>query len=62
VEGKVNCVSEIITKMIEALPESLQERVLEEIEPIIAEAVVKQMARLEEVKEAPDSIGYFTLH
>lgn len=28
----------------------------------IEEAMVKRMARLEEVKEAPDSIGYFTLH
>jgi len=35
----MNCVRETITKMIEALPESLQERVLEEIKPIIAEAL-----------------------
>jgi hypothetical protein len=35
----MNCVSETITKMIQALPESLQERVLEEIKPIIAEAL-----------------------
>lgn len=35
----MNCVSETVTKMIEALPESLQERVLEEIKSIIAEAL-----------------------
>ena len=35
----MDCVSETITKMIESLPKSVQERVLEEIKPIISEAL-----------------------
>jgi hypothetical protein len=35
----MECASETLTKMIEALPRSLQERVLEEIMPIISEAL-----------------------
>jgi hypothetical protein len=38
-EKKMDCVSETITKMIESLPKSVQERVLEEIKPIISEAL-----------------------
>jgi hypothetical protein len=35
----MECASETLTKMIEALPRSSQERVLEEIMPIISEAL-----------------------
>jgi hypothetical protein len=35
----MNCASETLTKMLEALPNSLQERVLEKIMPIISEAL-----------------------
>jgi len=35
----MDCVSETITKMIEALPREIQNRVLEEIKPIISEAL-----------------------
>jgi len=35
----MDCVSETITKMIEALPKGMQDRVLEEIKPIISEAL-----------------------
>ena len=38
-EKKMDCVSETITKMIESLPKSVQERVLEEIKPLISEAL-----------------------
>lgn len=35
----MDCVSETITKMIESLPKGVQERVLEEIKPIISGAL-----------------------
>ena len=35
----MNCVSETVTKMIESLPEHLQKKLLDEITPIIAEAL-----------------------
>ena len=35
----MNCVAETVTKMIEALPEHLQKKLLDEITPIIAEAL-----------------------
>ena len=35
----MDCISETITRMIESLPKSVQERVLEEIKPIISEAL-----------------------
>jgi hypothetical protein len=35
----MNCVAETVTKMIESLPEHLQKKLLEEITPIIAEAL-----------------------
>ena len=35
----MDCVSETITKMIESLPKGMQDRVLEEIKPIISEAL-----------------------
>jgi len=35
----MNCVTETVTKMIEALPEPLQKKVLEEITPFISEAL-----------------------
>ena len=35
----MDCVTETITKMIESLPKGLQDRVLEEIKPIISEAL-----------------------
>ncbi len=35
----MNCVTETVTKMIEALPEPLPKKVLEEITPIISEAL-----------------------
>ena len=38
-EDLMNCVTETVTKMIEALPEPLQKKVLEEITPIISEAL-----------------------
>jgi hypothetical protein len=38
-EKKMDCTSETITKMIESLPKGLQDRVLEEIKPIISEAL-----------------------
>ena len=39
IKKKMDCVTETITKMIESLPKSMQERVLEEIKPIISEAL-----------------------
>ncbi len=35
----MNCVAETVTKMIEALPEHLQKKLLDEITPIISEAL-----------------------
>jgi hypothetical protein len=35
----MNCVAETVTKMIESLPEHLQKKLLDEITPIISEAV-----------------------
>ena len=35
----MNCVAETVTKMIEALPEHLQNKLLDEITPIISEAL-----------------------
>jgi hypothetical protein len=35
----MDCVAETVTKMIEALPEHLQKKLLDEITPIIAEAL-----------------------
>ena len=35
----MNCVTETVTKMIESLPEHLQKKLLDEITPIIAEAL-----------------------
>jgi hypothetical protein len=35
----MNCITETVTKMIEALPEPLQKKVLEEITLIISEAL-----------------------
>ncbi len=43
----MDCVSETITKMIESLPKSVQERVLEEIKPIIAEALDEAEGQME---------------
>jgi hypothetical protein len=36
---KMSCTAETITKMIEALPEHLQKKLLDEITPIISEAL-----------------------
>ena len=35
----MNCVAETVTKMIESLPEHLQKKLLDEITPIISEAL-----------------------
>jgi len=35
----MNCVAETVTKMIEELPEHLQKKLLDEITPIISEAL-----------------------
>ena len=35
----MNCVAETVTKMIESLPEHLQKKLLDEITPIISEAI-----------------------
>jgi hypothetical protein len=35
----MNCVAETVTKMIESLPEHLQKKLLEEITPLISEAL-----------------------
>jgi hypothetical protein len=35
----MNCVAETVTKMIESLPEHLQKKLLDEITPIISEAM-----------------------
>ena len=35
----MNCVAETVTKMIELLPEHLQKKLLDEITPIISEAI-----------------------
>ena len=35
----MNCVAETITKMIESLPDHLQKKLLDEITPIISEAL-----------------------
>jgi len=35
----MNCVAETVTKMIESLPEHLQRKILDEITPIISEAL-----------------------
>jgi hypothetical protein len=37
--GNMNCVAETVTKMIESLPEHLQKKLLDEITPIISEAL-----------------------
>jgi hypothetical protein len=37
--GNMNCVTETVTKMIESLPEHLQKKLLDEITPIISEAL-----------------------
>ena len=49
----MNCVSETITKMIESLPLDIQERVLEEIQPIISDAIdeAKWQAQFEETQD-----------
>ena len=38
-EDSMNCIMETVTKMIEALPEHLQKKLLDEITPIISEAL-----------------------
>ena len=35
----MNCIAETVTKMIEALPEHFQKKLLDEIAPIISEAL-----------------------
>jgi hypothetical protein len=35
----MNCVAETVTKMIESLPEHLQKKLLDEITPLISEAL-----------------------
>ena len=35
----MNCVTETLTKMIESLPEPLQKKLLDEITPLISEAL-----------------------
>jgi hypothetical protein len=37
--GNMNCVAETVTKMIESLPDHLQKKLLDEITPIISEAL-----------------------
>ncbi len=37
--GNMHCVSETVTKMLEALPEHMQKKLLDEITPIISDAL-----------------------
>ncbi len=54
----MNNASETITKMIESLPESMQDRVLDEIKPIISEALDEAQWKMQFERKQENLIAF----